>query len=506
MKNLKTCLFTIVFLWANQLYAQDFSAEQSYNSGDIVTYKDQQFKAVHSVPAHSFTPSKENPWLKYQPLPTWSSTQVYLKGQRVVMKGQAYEALFWSPGKDPSQPENQNPSKSTGQPWYPLGAWHNYSQQELNNTVRYSDLSLYSTNDLVNINHAFYTAEQSVKGVLPDQASPWQVYVDWEGVQQKIGSTQSSWPDHVYAPYVDMLLWNKVPDLSQLKGDIGVSHFVSAFIVAKSANQCLPSWGAVTSMKDFSQYQNINKLRANGGDIMVSLGGANNTPLAAACSDSTSLTNIYSGIIDNLNLHAIDFDIEGTWITDSASVERRSQALAVIQQQHGDKVKIWFTLPVLPSGLTNDGVEVIRSAIKHHLNLSGINLMTMDFGDNACPKSSGKEGENIQGQCSIDALNNTFQTLVQLYQGTKTPEQLWAMLGATPMIGYNDVLSEVFYKPDAQILSDFTNRHGLGMVGIWSIARDQPSGNHQASPMDSGLDKTQAEQYDFSKILVNGLN
>ena len=33
----------------------------------------------------------------------------------------------------------------------------------------------------------------------------------------------------------------------------------------------------------------------------------------------------------------------------------------------------------MPYGLTNDGLNVIQSAIKHDIDLNSINIMTMDY-------------------------------------------------------------------------------------------------------------------------------
>ncbi|RLV59545.1 hypothetical protein D5018_11360 [Parashewanella curva] len=121
------------------------------------------------------------------------------------MNGQAYEALFWNQNKDPSKLENQNPKKNNGQPWYPIGKWHNYTQQELKNAPYYSAQTLYDSHELVNIKSNFYISQQIVKDVLPTQISPWQIYVDWGNVKQQIGDADTPWPEYVFAPYTDML-------------------------------------------------------------------------------------------------------------------------------------------------------------------------------------------------------------------------------------------------------------------------------------------------------------
>src|SRR5690606_16514480 len=52
--------------------------------------------------------------------------------------------------------------------------------------------------------------------------------------------------------------------------------------------------------------------------------------------------------------------------------------------------------------------------------------------------------------------------------------QLWSRLGATPMIGQNDVPGEVFTVEDAVEFAEFAADRGLGRVSFWSLNRDAP--------------------------------
>jgi bifunctional chitinase/lysozyme len=51
----------------------------------------------------------------------------------------------------------------------------------------------------------------------------------------------------------------------------------------------------------------------------------------------------------------LDFDIEGTWVADHESINRRNEAVKAVQntwKSEGRSVGIWYTLPILPTGLT----------------------------------------------------------------------------------------------------------------------------------------------------------
>src|SRR5262249_23723886 len=141
--------------------------------------------------------------------------------------------------------------------------------------------------------------------------------------------------------------------------------------------------------------QQIAVVRAAGGDVMVSFGGANGQELAQVDTNVPALTAAYQSVIDDYGLTHIDFDIHGAAAADPTSIDRPSQAIAALQQNaaaHGKDLQVWFTLPVLPTGLTADGLYVLKSVQKYGVQVGGVNLMTMDYGDGAAPNPKGQMG------------------------------------------------------------------------------------------------------------------
>jgi hypothetical protein len=68
-------------------------------------------------------------------------------------------------------------------------------------------------------------------------------------------------------------------------------------------------------------------------------------------------------VITAYNLTQIDFDIEGAAVADPTSINLRSQAMAALQanaKAAGKTLSITLTLPVLPSGLTAQGLSVVQ--------------------------------------------------------------------------------------------------------------------------------------------------
>ena len=177
-------------------------------------------------------------------------------------------------------------------------------------------------------------------------------------------------------------------------------------------------------------------------------------------------------VVTEYDLSHIDFDIEGSAVSDPASIALRSEAIALLQKEQSN-LDIGVTLPVLPDGLTTEGINVVRSALKAGVDLDIINIMAMDYGDAAAPPDQAS-----MGTYAIRAAENTYSQLTSLYADFGQTIG-WENIGVTPMIGVNDVTTEVFKQQDAQQLLTFAENKGLGMLSMWSIARDQPAPSGQ---------------------------
>jgi hypothetical protein len=285
-------------------------------------------------------------------------------------------------------------------------------------------------------------------------------------------SVSGVWPAHVFAPYVDMTLYPTY-DLVAAARSQGLRYFSLAFIVASPSNQ--PAWGGyaeyqIGSAFDAQVKNQIATLRSMGGDVVVSFGGVANRELAEVITDPAALQRAYQAVIDAYGLTHIDFDIEGAALGNRASVDRRNLAIAGLQQAAavaGRPLDVSYTLPVLPSGLTVDGLYLLQSAVRAGANTSLVNVMAMDYGDSAAPNPAGKMGDY-----AIAAANSLFSQLKGLY-GSRTDAQLWQMVGVTPMIGLNDITSEKFDQQEARELVSFAQQKGIGRVAFWSLNRDQ---------------------------------
>lgn len=280
------------------------------------------------------------------------------------------------------------------------------------------------------------------------------------------------WPERVFSPYVDATAWPPF-DLVGVATNHHVRFYNLAFVVARTNIDATPSWGGYYDVASQYLLAEINALRALRGDVMVSFGGAAGTELAVAATSVSQLQAAYQQVIDTYALTHIDFDIEGAWVAHPASIARRSAAIAGLQAAAaaaGRELHVWFTLPVLPSGLTNDGVNVLASALQHGVVIDGVNVMAMDYGSAAAPNPQGN-----MGNYAVQAATATHAQLINVHQQagqTLTPAQAWRKIGVTPMIGVNDVNTEIFLQADVGVLTSFAAQHGIGMLAFWSMGRD----------------------------------
>ncbi|MHC5258538.1 chitinase [Streptomyces sp. UC4497] len=261
-----------------------------------------------------------------------------------------------------------------------------------------------------------------------------------------------------FAPYVDTSLQPKF-DLVDSSKVTGVKEYNLAFIT--SGGDCAPKWGGVTDLGSDEVAAQIGDLRSAGGDVRVSFGGASGTELAQACSSAGDLAAAYQKVIDQFDLTKVDFDIEGGALPDTAANTERAEAIATLQKNNPD-LNVSVTLPVMPEGLTQDGVNFLKNAKENGASPDLVNIMAMDYG----ASYSGDMGDYAEQAATAT------QAQVKSALGLSDADA-WKALAITPMIGVNDVSSEVFKVEDATQLVSFAKEKGLGGLSMWSATRDK---------------------------------
>lgn len=298
----------------------------------------------------------------------------------------------------------------------------------------------------------------------------------WKLIAAETSAVAKSDADPVFSPYVDVTLTPTYP--FQLPSANPVSSVYLAFVVSDSADPCAPSWGDYYSLDQAEQALDLDaraaQLRRQGGSVMVSFGGRDNGELAVGCTDPAALRDAYLEPVERYRASAIDLDLEGAALYDAAASKRRAEAVAAAQEQLADRkqpLAVWVTLPVSSSGLTGEGTAAVEALLGAGVELAGVNAMAMDFG-------TGEAADDMLGtvERALTATHSQVQSLWRDAGLESGADEAWGHVGATVMIGVNDVVDERFTTDDARGLARFVNDVGIPRVSIWSLNRDSECG------------------------------
>ena len=288
-------------------------------------------------------------------------------------------------------------------------------------------------------------------------------------------------PDNVLSPYVDLLLW-PTHDINKVSAAAGTKWFTLSYIVADSLSN--PSWGGNVLMGEKFYMDYITKLRDNGGEVIISFGGPEGKTLAQTNTDLALLQQKYQDVINAYSLKWIDFGINGAALSDTAANDRRSKALSGLRK-YNPGLKISFTLPATPTGLTAPAVDVLKSAKNNGLALDVVNVLALNF-DNA---------QNKMSAYAKTAVENAYAQVQNVGLSSK--------MGITTMIGQQDIETIVFSVADAKDLALYAKtKSWITFMSYWSSNRDV---NNIDGPLYASSKVTQAD-FDFAKAYMTWLD
>jgi hypothetical protein len=277
-------------------------------------------------------------------------------------------------------------------------------------------------------------------------------------------------PSRVYAPYFETWTTDSLTTISQQSG---VKHFTLAFLETTSKTSCTLAWdGDKAQPVSGGRYlAEIATLRAAGGDVIPSLGGwsadQGGTEIGDSCKDVNAIFVAYRDLVLKYDVSRIDMDIEGRSLTKTDGIDRRNQAIKLVQDwasSQGRPLTISYTLPTSASGLEASGLAVLQNAKSRGVRIDFVEPMVFDYYDRTTTD---------MGQAAVNALNGLHGQLHTLLPAL-SDAQLWAMEGATIMNGIDDYprRTEVTQLADAQLLRDFAASHGMSALSMWAIQRD----------------------------------
>ncbi|MFD8202230.1 cellulose binding domain-containing protein [Streptomyces sp. NPDC059701] len=290
-----------------------------------------------------------------------------------------------------------------------------------------------------------------------------------------------------FAPYVDTSLYPAF-DLVANAEATGVKNYHLAFVT--DGGGCTPKWGGVTDLASDAVARQIGALRAKGGDVRVSFGGASGSELATTCASADALAAAYGKVVDTYGLTKVDFDVEGGALPDTAANTRRAQAVTALRKRHPD-LDVSFTLPVMPEGLTQAGVDLLANARQNGVRIDTVNIMAMDYG----PAYSGDMG--TYAEQAATATQAQIKSVLGL-----SDSAAWRTVAVTPMIGVNDVVTEIFTVDDAAQLVRFARSKDLAWLSMWSATRDKQCAGGTKPQADATCSSVLQEPSAFSKAFA----
>ena len=266
----------------------------------------------------------------------------------------------------------------------------------------------------------------------------------------------------------------------QLPSANPVSSVYLAFVVSDTEEPCTPSWGTFYTLDSAEAGLDLDartaQLRSQGGSVMISYGGQANTELAVDCTDPAKLQQAYLEPIQRYKAKAIDLDIEGASLADTAANARRATAIAAVQKELAAEKKplqVWMTLPVSSHGLTAEGIAAVQAMLKARRQPR----RRQRDDDGLRPGRRRRKGH--AGDDRARARRDPGPGPVALARPPAcraAPAAAWGHVGVTPMLGVNDVTDQRFTTKDAEELAKFVDARGIPRVSAWSLNRDSQCG------------------------------
>lgn len=244
-------------------------------------------------------------------------------------------------------------------------------------------------------------------------------------------------------------------------GLLGKSKWMTlAFAVGYDNGKIVWDAGAV-DMKKLNTA--ITAAKARGGGVILSFGGAtagtrgtkNFGELAGRITDPQKLADAYTAVAKAVQCTWLDFDVEKDAVKETASVDRRNKAIAILQKSRPD-MRVSFTVPVELNGIDADAKSMLTKAKAAGVRIDVVNLMTMYF------------------TSSKTSMSGAVAKAVQAARPFIT--SLGARIGITPQIGKNPdkpYTYENFTLADAAaVVTSSKPESDVAMLSYWSFNAD----------------------------------
>ena len=321
-------------------------------------------------------------------------------------------------------------------------------------------------------------------GAAPAQATPSAPAAHAAAAVASVSALSANWYES--APYYSTLD-SAAPDLGQVMAATGQKAFDMSFVLADGSS-CDPSWDGTDPVSSDTQVAGvINEVRSDGGDVIVSAGGASGTKLGQVCSSAATTAAAYQQVITQYGLHAFDFDLEEPEIEDSAAIANELGA-AQILQQNNPGLFISITMPTTTTGANYFGGLLLDEAKSLGFTPNDYTIMPFD------------NGFTGGGASQVTALQDFNAQLMSTFGWTSA--QAYSHEGFSGMNGRSDT-GEIFTQSDFQTVLSFAEANGMSRYTFWSVNRDR-----ECSPVDNNgttsgeCSSVSQNPYDFTAYTV----
>jgi chitinase len=296
--------------------------------------------------------------------------------------------------------------------------------------------------------------------------------------QAHANALSSNW--YASAPYL-MPQSNNPPDPVAVMNATGQKAFQLAFILAPNGGGCSPTWDGTSSVgSDTVVAGVIGRIRANGGDVSVSVGGYGGTKLGQTCGDVGSTTAAYQQVVDKYGLKAIDFDLEEPEYENDAAIANELGAAKNLQSSNPG-LYVSVTMPGTAAGTGWFGTLLLDKAKSLGFTPANFSIMPFDGGFNG-------------GSSQVSALEG-LHGLLMSHMGWDSATA-YHHEGFSGMNGKSDA-AEMFYQADFRTVLDYAKSHGLARFTFWSVNRDRQCNGTTDNGVCSNVTQN---DWDFTKF------
>jgi hypothetical protein len=274
--------------------------------------------------------------------------------------------------------------------------------------------------------------------------------------------------------------WGNPPNLTTVTNATGVKWFTMAFML--NSGNCDPKWDGGRALTGGQDQAAINTIRANGGDVVVSFGGASGPWLEHYCTSATALAAAYQKVINAYGLKAIDIDIEGTPYDTPADQQKTVDALKIIKANNPG-ITTYITLG---SGTSGPDSSLINRAAGAGLVVDGWGIMTFDWGN-----TSGN-----QGNLTIQAADGLKNRLKSAYGWSDA--DAYKHVGISSMNGITDEHATVTLD-DMRTITAYAQAHTIARLTFWSLNRDRQCAS--GYPNDDTCSGVAQPAYEYTRII-----